>query len=124
MIPQNISGYLSQVYLSIGFSKKEIKNNLKVINDSFEIIILEKVLKTIPLKKQLLFADKLKMVKNPEEIIIFLAKFFSNNVDFQNFRKIYVEELEKILEPILKPLKESCTPEQLVKLQVLTAKYF
>lgn len=124
ILPKNIIAYLNDLFLSSGMTKEEVEKQLQILDFSLRINLIAQVLKKIPQDKQEQITSKIKKAKNSDELLKFLAAFFKDNLTQTQIKKIYQEELEKILEPILKSLRESCTPEQLVKLQELTAKYF
>lgn len=123
ILPKNIIAYLNDLFLSSGMTKEEVEKQLQILDFSLRINLIAQILKKIPQDKQKQITSKIKKAKTSDELLKFLAKFFRDNLTKKEIEKVYQDELEKILEPILQPLKESCTPEQLVKLQTLTAKY-
>lgn len=124
ILPKNIIAYLNDLFLSSGMTKEEVEKQLQILDFSLRINLTVQVLKKISQDKQKQIIPKIKQAKTADELLKFLAVFFKDNLTKKQIEKIYQEELEKILEPILKPLKESCTTEQLAKLQKVTAKYF
>lgn len=124
ILTEKIIAYLRDLFLAVGFGKEETNEQILSLEKSFRILLISRILQKIPQDKQKQASLAMEKVKNQEEFFSFLTKFFKKNLKEKEIKKIYQEEMEKILEPILKPLKESCTPEQLIKLQALTAKYF
>lgn len=124
MLPKNIKNYLTELFLSVGFSQKETEEKLVLIEENYQTAILARVLKKIPKEKQEKAAEDLKKAKDPEDFFLGLLNFFGNSLTRKDLEQIYEEELTFILKQFLKPFGEKATSEQLAKLQKVTAKYF
>lgn len=123
MIPQNVQQYLSQLFAAVGFSKQESKKKMAALNQALTINLLERLVGSISQKKQEALAARFKPAKTLEEIIEILADSFASDIGEEKLKKIYFEELDKILEKILKPFFNQSTPKQLAKLKKLTSRY-
>lgn len=124
MLPKNIKNYLTQLFLSVGFDRKETEEKLAVLEESYQTAVSARILEKIPKEKQEKAAEALKKAEKAEDLSLGLLNFFGNNLMQKDLDQICKEELTFILEQFLKPFGEKATSEQLVKLQALTAKYF
>ncbi len=124
ILPVDLTNFLADLFLSSGMSREEVGTQLQSLDVSFHLLLTARFLKIIPEKQQEELTAKIKTVKDGEEFLEILSKFFQDEVGQEQIKKIYQEELKKILEPILKPLREGNTPEQNAKLQALTVSYF
>lgn len=123
MLPKNIKNYLTELFLSVDFDRKETEKKLAVVEESYQTAVSARILEKIPKEKQEKAAEAFKKDKNLEDLSLGLLNFFGNNLTQKDLDQICEEELTFILKQFLKPLREKATPEQLVKLQTLTAKY-
>lgn len=119
MLPTNIKDFIKELFLGAGFSLPEAEEKIQTIDRSFGNIVVAKILEKIPADKQKEIAAKLKKAANPAEVVKILGEFFADNLTKDDFQRLYQEELAKILEEILKPLREVCTPQQLQQVRRL-----